>query len=167
MTSTLVSLARSLVRRRNVSAGLCGLVIGCTFGYGVITWGNRSAPVIVHDEHEIGSHAVVNGHIDLYFNLDRTRDCPAETSHWLWTWVANGEDRVKLFYPLTNNATTLTDVGKGQKFILSIPVPRGIWPGQWFYWSKSIEHCSLLQGLFRSAVRESRDIPIRIVTENP
>ena len=167
MTSTLALLARSLVCRRNVSAGLCGLIIGCTFGYGVIVWGNRSGSVIMHDEHEVGSHAVVNGHIDLYLDLDRVRGCPAETSRWLWTWVENGEDRIKLFYPLTNSATTLTDVGSGQKLILSVPVPRGIWPGQWFYRSKSVEHCSFLQDLFHSTVRESRDIPIRIVAESP
>ena len=167
MRPILGPLARGLVRRQNVLAGLYGLLIGCTFGYGLIVWSNRSAPVIVHDEHEIGSPVTLNGHIDLYINLDRIRDCPSETSRWLWTWVENNGDRIKLFYPLANSATTPTDVGLGQRFILSFPIPPGVWPGQWYYWSKTVEHCSILPSFFRSPIRESSNVPIHIVTGKP
>ena len=167
MKAFLGPLARSLVRRQNVLAGLSGLLIGCTLGCGLIVWSNRGAPVIVHDEHEIDSPVAYNGHIDLYINLDRVRDCPSETSRWLWTWVENNGDRIKLFYPLMSNNTTLTDIGQGQRLILSIPIPPGVWPGQWYYRAKTVEHCSLLPNFFRSQIQESSNIPIHIVAGKP
>ncbi len=167
MKPILQSLIRSFVCRRTILAGLSGLVIGSTSGYTLIMWSNRSPAVLVHDEHELASTTVSNGHIDFYVDLDHIRDCPTETSRWLWTWTEHKGEQVKLFYPLANSTTTLTDIGQDQRFILSIPIPTGVWPGQWFYWSKSVEHCSLLPNLFRSAVRESRDIPVRIIAEDP
>ena len=149
--------------RRNIVAGLAGVMLGSISGYGIILWSNRNAPVIVHDEREVDGGNTGNGYIDIYVELDRLRDCPAQTSRWLWTWDDREGQHLKHFFPLANNATTITDAGRDQRFILSIPIPPGVWPGHWFYRSKTIEHCSLLPGLFRAPVRESADIPIHIV----
>ena len=167
MKAILGPLVRSLVRRQNVIAGMTGILTGGILGYGFIIWSNCGAPVIVHDEHEIGSFVAINGHVDLYVNLDRTRDCPSETSRWLWTWIDNNGSRIKLYYPLMNSSTTLTDVGQDQKFVVSMPIPAGIWPGQWYYWSKTVEHCSLFANLLHPQIRESSSIPIYIAAKKP
>ncbi|WP_158746094.1 hypothetical protein [Acidisphaera sp. L21] len=133
----------------------------------MIVWTNRISPIVIHEAQEVDGVATRNGHIDLYFEFDRTRDCPTDTSRWLWTWVDHNGTRIKQFYPLLNTTTTLTDVGRDQRFILTIPIPPGVWQGQWYYWSKTVDHCSLLAGLFQSRIRESNDIPIQIVADAP
>ncbi len=160
-------LFRCRIWRQNLIAGLAGLLIGSLVGCALILWTNHVTPVVVHEVHEIDGIAPRNGHLELYVDMDRNRDCPAETSRWLWTWVDHDGERIKQFYPLVNTTTTLSDIGRNQRFILSIPVPPGVWPGEWFYWSKTIEHCSFLPSFFRSVIRESSDIPVRIVSEAP
>ena len=163
----LVLLLRCRTWRHNILAGFAGLALGSLLGCALILWANHLAPVVVREVHELDGVAPLKGHLDFYVNLDRNRDCPSETSRWLWTWVDHNGEKIKQFYPLLNTATTLTDFGRDQHFILSIPVPPGIWPGQWFYFSKTVEHCSILPSLFRSAIRESSDVPVRIVDEAP
>ena len=152
---------------RNSAAAVTGLLLGSLLGCTMILWTNHVIPVVVHEAHEIEGTAPRNGHLDLYIDLDRNRDCPAETSRWLWTWVDHNGERIKQFLPLVNSSTSLSDLGHDQHFILSIPIPPGVWPGQWYYWSKTIEHCSLLPSLFRATIRESSDIPVRILDEVP
>ena len=158
-------LLRDPVCRRNILAGITGLLLGSASGYALIIWTNRNSPVIVHDEHSVGSATLGSGHIDIFIDLDRVRDCPAETTRWLWTWVTHNGRQIKQFYPLADSATSLSDPGRDQQLILSLPIPVGVKPGQWFFWSKTIEHCSLFPSLFRSPVRESADIPVSIVED--
>ena len=163
---TLVTLLlRDPACRRNILAGITGLLLGSASGYALILWSNRNAPVIVHDEHSVGAATLRSGHIDIFIDLDRMRDCPAETSRWLWTWVTHEGRQIKQFYPLASSATSLSDPGRDQRLILSLPIPAGVQPGRWFFWSKTIEHCSLFPSLFRSPIRESADIPISIVAD--
>ena len=159
----LYHLVHDLAMRRNVLAGVVGLLLGGGVGFALIVWGNRNATVVVREAQEVDRVATRAGHIDLYFDLDRVRDCPSETSRWLWTWVDHDGDLIKQFYPLVNTSTALTAIGRNQRFILTLPIPPGIWPGQWFYWSKTIEHCPFFPNLFQSRVRESTDIPIEIL----
>ena len=163
----LLLLIRCRAWRNNILAGFAGLALGSLLGCALILWTNHLAPVIVHEAHEIDGTAPRHGHLDFYIDMDRNRDCPSETTRWLWTWVDHNGEQVKQFYPLLNTTTTLSELGRNQHFILSIPVPPGIWPGQWFYWSKTVEHCSVWPSLFRSTIRESSDIPVRITDEAP
>lgn len=167
MTNIATMLRKRLWCQNVVVAGLSGVLLGGLFGCALIVGSHHGPPVVIHEEHELDGKAPLRGHIDLYMDLDRLRDCPSETSRWLWTWVDYNGRRVKQFYPLLNTTTTLSDLGHDQSFILSIPIPPGVWPGQWYYWSKTVEHCSLLPGLFRTPVRESSDIPINIIDETP
>ncbi len=157
----------SRIWRQNIIAGLSGVLLGGLFGCTLILGSNHASPVVMHEEHEVDGRAPRNGHLDLYVDMDRNRDCPSETSRWLWTWVDHEGERLKQFYPLVNTSTTISDLGHNQHFILSIPIPPGVWTGQWYYWSKTVEHCSLLPSLFRSPVRETSDIPVRIFDEAP
>ncbi len=146
------------------SPACVGLLLGSTSGYVPHRAGPTAiAPVIIHDEREVDASTVRDGHIDIYVDLDRLRDCPAETSRWLWTWVDYNGIRTKQFFPLASSATTMSDPGRDQHLILSLPLPAGVWAGEWYYWAKTVEHCALVPSLFRSPVRETADIPIRIL----
>ena len=162
-----VALVGSRVWRQTVLAGVSGLMLGSIIGCLLIVWSHQGAPVIVHEEHEIDGTALRNGHIDLYVELDRVRDCPSDTSRWLWTWTEKDGQRIKQFYPMVHSTTAPSDLGDAQHFIIRIPVPSGVWAGNWFYFSKTFEHCSLLSGLFRNPTRESGNIPVRILDEAP
>ncbi len=117
----------------------------------------------------MGVATLGSGHIDIFVDLDRIRDCPAETSRWLWTWVTYDGRPTKQYYPLSSSSTSLSDPGRDQHLILSFPIPVGVQPGLWHFWSKTVEHCSLFpslfQGLFRSPIRESPDVPVSIVAD--
>ena len=162
----LLKLFRCRGWRQDLLAGITGLLLGSLSGCAIILWSHNTDPVVVHEVHELDGSAPRNGHLDLYVDLDRTRDCPSETSRWLWTWVEHDGQRLKQFYPLVNTTTTLSDLGHDQHFILSIPVPPGVWPGEWFYCSKTIEHSPLLPNLIHSMIRESLDIPVHITGDN-
>ncbi len=165
--TNLITVLRCRKWRKDLLAGLAGLCLGSLAGCYLILWTNSVTPVVIHEVHEVDGAAPRNGHLDIYVDMDRNRDCPSETSRWLWTWVDHNGERIKQFYPLVNTATTLSDLGRNQRFILSIAVPPGIWPGNWFYWSKTVEHCPFLPSLFRSTIRESSDIPVHITGEDP
>ena len=167
MRTFLHALTRGPMCRRNILAGLAGLLLGSLLGFAMIMWSNRNDPVVIHEAQEVDGVASRTGHIDLVFGFDRVRDCPSETTRWLWTWTDYHGERIKQFYPLLSTTATMTDIGRNQHFILTIPVPPGVWPGQWFYWSKTIEHCTLFPSLFQARIRESSDIPIQIRDEAP
>ena len=163
MTTSIAVVRR--IWRQTIVAGLSGLLLGSLCGCALIIFSDRRAPVLLHEERELRDIVTQNGHIDLYIDLDRTRDCPAETSRWLWTWIDVGGQHLKQYFPLMNTTTTLSKVGHDQQFVLSLPVPSGVWPGNWFYWSKTVEHCPFLSSLFRNPTRESQSIPVRVVDE--
>ena len=147
--------------QRNIAAGCSGLTLGSILGLGLILWSNRSSPVIVNTAYEV-EDANRAGQINILFDIDRTRDCPSETSRWLWTWVEKGGTRIKQYFPLPSSPTTITGIGYDQRFILSLPVPSGVWAGDWYYWSKTVENCSFLPSFFRAQIIETPEIPIRI-----
>jgi len=60
----------------------------------------------------------------------------------------------------------VTDAGENQEFILSLPIPAGLWEDTWFYWAKTVEHCRFLPALFRSPIRETPDIAVQITDTN-
>ena len=164
---TILVYLRCRVWRQNTIAALTGLFIGSLVGSALILWTNRVIPVVLHEAYEIDGRAPRNGNLQIYVNLDRNRDCPSETSRWLWTWVDYDGERIKQFYPLLNTTTSLSELGRDQRFILTVPIPQGIAPGQWYYWSKTVEHCSFLPSLFRPTILESSDIPVQILDETP
>lgn len=158
---------RRVVHWHNVAARLVGFAAGFGLGLSMLIYAGERQPVIVHSAYELDGVSARGGHLDIFFDLDRQRDCPAETSRWLWTWVDHDGVQIKQYFPLTSSATTLTDVGAGQRFILSIPLPSGLWAGTWYYWSKTVEHCSLLPYFFHSPNRETPNIPVQVTTSDP
>jgi hypothetical protein len=165
MSSWLAMRTRLLPERADVRAGLAGLLIGAVSGFGFILWSHRSSPVTLYSAFEVDGVVSRSGHLDLQFNIDRTRDCPSQTSRWLWTWINRNTGRIRQYFPLTNSNTTITSPGDMQRFVLSLPMPPGIWPGDWFYTSKTVEHCSIIPGLESSKILQTPDIPVRVIDD--
>jgi hypothetical protein len=70
---------------------------------------------------------------------------------------------MKQYFPLTSSNTTITNTGRGQHFILSLQLPPGLWAGEWYYFAKTVEHCSLLPALSHVKILETPQIPVQIV----
>ncbi len=153
---------RRVLHRQNMIAGLVGIVLGSGFGFTLLVWAEQRPPVVIHSAYALNEVATRGNHLDILFELDRRRDCPTETSRWLWIWIDHDGTQIKQFFPLTNTTTSVTDAGDDQEFVLSIPLPAGLWEGTWFYWAKTVEHCSFLPALFRSPIRETPDIAVQI-----
>ena len=56
MKYPLSALARSAFCRRNIIAGLAGLMLGSMSGFVLILWSNRHSPVIVYEEPKTAEH---------------------------------------------------------------------------------------------------------------
>ena len=164
--TTLLGMLRNRLWRNNLTAGVAGVLLGGLVGSVLILWAGRPIPVVVVQEHQLNENIYQNGHLDLYVEVDRSRDCPSETSRWLWTWVDHNGQRLRHYYPLVNSSTSLSELGH-HRFVLSIPLPTDIWPGNWYYWSKTIEHCPLMPFVGQSTIHQSADIPIHISNETP
>lgn len=102
-----------------------------------------------------------DGSIHIFLDVRKLRECPTTTSRWLWTWVNYKGEEVKLYMPLGGGDLSEIDVGE-QRFIRSIPVPRGVWDGTWYYLERYINHCGGLLSLFHNRISEISGIPIQI-----
>jgi hypothetical protein len=151
--------------RSNILAGLAGLFIGSAAGFSLILRAHRTSPVTIYSAYELDGVVHPGGHLDLLFDVDRTRDCPSQTSRWLWTWVRHDNEFIRQYFPLTSSNASITDAGTTEKFILSMPIPVDIWPGEWFYTAKTIERCPIIPGLENSKILQAPDIPVRVVDD--
>ena len=157
--------SRFVPGRSNILAGLAGLLLGSAAGFGLILQAHRTSPVIIYDAYELDGVVHQGGHIDLLFDIDRTRNCPSQTSRWLWTWVRHDNDLIRQYFPLSNSNAAITDAGGAHKFVLSLPIPPGVWPGKWFYTSKTIERCPIILGLESLKLLQAPDIPVRVLND--
>lgn len=148
--------------RRHTLAGVVGVVLGSVVGFSSILWGNRADSVVFTNVYELDGTATRQGRIDIVLNINRTRVCPAEVSRWLWTWVDNHGIRTRQFFPLPGSSGALSSPGAGQHIIVSLPLPSGIWPGEWYYFSRTVEHCSFFPWLFQARMTESPQVPIQV-----
>jgi hypothetical protein len=164
LITSLARLANRLVPgRQNIAASLTGVFLGTFLGLCLIVWSSRTSPVVINSVYELKAGASHGGHIDIIFDIDRLRECPSETSRWLWTWVDRDGVRMRQYFPMPDTSANVTALGKNQHFILSLPLPVGIWPGDWFYFAKTIEHCSFLSSIFPPRTLVTPEIPIRII----
>lgn len=155
---------RASFLRRAVVIVLCvlisgGIATGATF-VAIDILGNRPAAVI---NSAIDANTVTyrDGRIQLYFDVARNRDCATTTTRWLWTWVTYKGDKMRIFMPLGVSLTGLTDIGN-ERYLLSLPVPSGVWDGTWFYYERSSISCGGMLSLLRDTVSEIPSIPIEI-----
>jgi len=111
---------------------------------------------------DAGEVALRDGRLSIYTKIARTRSCRAETSHWLYTVVEHGPvDHVRLWVPIAGGGPIPAgDIGE-LSYVLSVPLPPGLWPGKWFWVSDRIEYCGLFGTWFPRRF-ETPPLPIDI-----
>lgn len=102
-----------------------------------------------------------DGRIQLYFDIEKKKDCATTTTRWLWTWVTYRGESVRLYMPLGVSLTGITDIGE-QSYLLSLQVPAGVWDGDWYYYQRSSVKCGGFLSLLRDEVSEIPSIPVTI-----
>ena len=152
---------RSWVRSLGAGA-LGGIVLGLLSGIAVILAIGETPPITIRAAREVDGVAVRGGRLDLLFTVDRTRDCPATTSRYLWRWVEVDGTSVRQFVPLGTSPSVSTLVGESNSIIISISIPPDLTEGEWFYWSSSINYCYGILSSIRPILHQTPNIPVRI-----
>ena len=118
-------------------------------------------PIIIGNVHEVDGVVVRGQWLELEFNLTRNQDCGAKVERWLWRWA---EPELKQWVQLDTAGTNPpTKIGEKSRYILAVPVPSAVTPGEWFYWSRTFDYCGLRSVIFGENVRESANIPVRVI----
>lgn len=140
--------------------------LGALGGFGCVYMVGRQAPITLVNVHEADGVALRNGALDVRLTLVRTRTCDAHVDRWLWHTDGERDDAgelVRRWVPLPATTNPPTPLGVEVSYILSLPLPANVTPGEWFYWSRTYDGCPLLP-LLASPARESPNVPV-LVTE--
>jgi hypothetical protein len=132
-----------------------------------LLWYLASGPSVsvITQPYELDGIAQRGDHLDIYFDVSKTRDCPTEVTRLLWRWQDFKGKTVRNIVVLGSTPTSITDMGDNA-FILSMPVPANMAPGQWYYSSRSVSHCGFLPSLFPTRVTKTVDVPVTITAVN-
>lgn len=127
---------------------------------------NRDSGLHLIAQDDAGEVAMRDGRLSIYTKVNRTRHCRSETSHWLFTNVEHGTETVRLWVPIPESESVpITELGITSS-ILSVPLPSGLWPAQWFWVAYRIDYCGFTGALFPSRA-ESDPLPIDIERARP
>ncbi len=149
-------------------SGAAMVVFGLAVGTVGAVWFTNQPPVVIRDLHETDGLAVRGGRLELLIAADKRRECPTVTSRYLWRWVPDpggGERPIPYIVSLQGPPVPVGDVGIGQRYVLSLALPSDIEPGDWFYRAKSMRDCGWFPAISSTVVRETPDVPVRIVTQ--
>jgi hypothetical protein len=130
-----------------VVAGLAGALFGAALGAWVIVRNESLEPLVVKAAYQLNGVVHRDGRLDLVWTIDRVRDCASQSTRWLWTWVEQDGVRMKQFFPLVSSNAVVTGEGLNQRYVLSLPLPPGVWAGDWFYFARTVEYCPIFYRL--------------------
>lgn len=157
-------------------ARLWGLVVLCAAlggaaGCAVVMLTTSDKPLVVADIHEVSDVVLRGGVLELDTTLRRDVDCGAFVDRWI------GQDRTidgrarTFWYLLSRGGNPPTELHHSANYVLMLPLPASLPPGDWFYYSRTEHECNhgslLLAALFGRPVRLSRKIPFRIAERAP
>ncbi len=129
---------------------LGGLAFGSVVTTVVLTLVENRPAIKVLAQADVGQVAAHDGRIFIYSRIERIRSCRIETTHWLFTIVdgANGTDRVRAYVPLPQDGSVPVRGLGIASYVLSVPLPAGLWPAEWFFLESRAEFCGPLGWLF-------------------
>jgi len=93
------------------------------------------------------------------------RMCSAQISRFLWRWDTTPKgDKVKNFFPLYSPPVPITDAVQEPIFRISLELPVGVTPGQYFYTARLSTWCGVWGILFGDdTTTATADVPITIL----
>lgn len=114
----------------------------------VLSLVDRGTSIRILAQDDAGQVAMRDGRLSIYTKVDRQRACHSETSYWLFSMVDHGAERVRLWVPIAGyGPLPIADLGV-TSYVLSVPLPSGLWPSQWFWITDRVEYCGLLGWMF-------------------
>lgn len=138
-----------------------GLVAGAIIAGIVITLAERRPAIRILHQADAGRVAQNDGRILVYSAINRERSCNTQASHWLFTVVNRDGHEVRTYIPIAEDGPVPVR-GLGEtSYILSVPLPPGLWPAKWFWLESRTDFCGLFGWLF-PIYSESDPLPIDI-----
>lgn len=148
---------------RSISLFLLWLLVGSLGGvvlFVLLTVLDRRPPGQIRQMFDANTITYRDGRLQFYCSVDRTRQCSSDVARWLWTKVKyNGQD-VELRMPLDSTPMDPARTGP-QTYLLSLPLPDGIWDGQWYYRATSVSTCGVF-GWLHPVWSSTGDVPVTI-----
>lgn len=161
---TLVRLMRRGRWKTYAAALALGLGVGNAVGFAT----TPQAPIQLLEVREVDGVAIVGRRLDLYFRLVKHADCDARVSRWLWEWAMVDGEFVKRKIPLVMPPVNpIIPVGKETSYILSVPIPPDLRPGQYFYESETRDGCGWGSKLLPESVRQSPSVAVYLTDPSP
>ena len=136
-------------------------------GFSMIAWIAAKPPLTLVGVREADGISVVNGALEIQLSIIRTLQCDAHVERWMWQNTERFDRRgkpIRRWVNLPSVANPPTELDVEVTYIISIPMPSNITPGNWFYWSRSYDNCPLVPALTPKP-RESPDVPVLVVDQ--
>lgn len=138
-------------------------LIACAIGAGasvmLLDFLDKRPVKIINAAFDANSITYRDGEIQLYFDVDKVRDCPTQVTRYLWTMVDYNGKQMRHVALLPGGDPT--DIGS-EPFLLSLEVPKGVWDGTWYYQERDVSQCGGVLSLLRNQVSKTAPIPIII-----
>ena len=129
-----------------------------------VAWSlSRFPPVQMVQFHEVDGAKIRDKDIELYVTAVRNRFCSVHVDRWLWQDTDIKDDKghpVRRYVTLPQAVAPPTPIGETTTYIMSIPLPRNVTPGRWYYYSRGFDDC----GWFPFFDRRARESPVTPVT---
>jgi hypothetical protein len=127
---------------------LCGLILGAVVATLALILAEHNPALNILAQADAGQVAQNDGRILIYTRIDRVRSCKIETTHWLFSYVDHDGERVRAYVPIAEDGPVpLRDLGQ-TSYVLSVPLPPGLWPAEWYWLESRAEQCGLFGWLF-------------------
>jgi hypothetical protein len=143
------------------AVALASATVGLFAGVGTMVWVNSGPSVVIESVDE--TDAIVSpgdDTISFVVSGERSKSCPIQVSRYLWRNVNYRGRPVKEFRAIDNPPLTPVP-GKGHfQYMLTLTIPKGFPPGQWYERTITMEHCGWLTEI--QPPRQSPDRPVTI-----
>ena len=144
----------------SVMAG--GLLLGALIMGFVLIASERAPAIRVLAQADAGEMAANEGRILIYSKINRVRSCKIETTHWIFTTLNHNGEMVRAYVPIAEDGPVPIRTLGLSSYVLSVPLPPGLWPGEWYWLESRAEFCGPLGWLFPIYSESS---PLRIDIE--
>lgn len=142
---------------------LLGLFLGSAAGFLIflfLTVLDLRPPNEVLQTFDANTITYRDGRLQFLYSVKKSEPCRHWTDRWLWTYVTFNGKKLQLRMPLDSTPEQSLELGT-TTYLLSLPLPDGVWDGQWYYESSTVSECGLF-GWLHPIWINSGDIPVTI-----
>jgi hypothetical protein len=127
--------------RYTVGMILVGLIAGSIVAAIALAVAERSPALRILAQEDAGAVAQNDGRILIFSKINRNRSCVIETTHWLFTLVDHAGETVRAYVPIAEDGPVPVHALGRTDYVLTVPLPPGLWPGKWYWLESRTEMC--------------------------